>query len=458
MNSILQSTGAIEAETRRIAERGCIAIEMLRAEPSSERFQLAQELLLTWLLRVERRQTQLRKRRLAARVHPTPIERRVGRKPELGSIRQGHIHALKQRESALSAQANVIRQFGDACAWLLFGGDPCLVRSQYLAGAAHQLPQDLEGFAPFERMREIHQGGRFWVVANDLTRCFTRGDLTIVRAGHPGSVAINEEIKATLIEGSNEVLASINSVRSDDPEHSALHDEFGEEEQRFASNTELARDAREQRQLDRLGEGTKLALRLIRRGGSLLPHVAHWNSVTSAVERAQSSGGAFDFPEPGVAILALRCRPTDDPKNTYQQCVKEIVEIDERHLSSETRTDVYTFLRDPDLSSLVRPIPLWDIPMTVRVTLLAQEVFLGVSIASGTWSSAMQDAGVTWTEENGYWKCEWNGKKTWMSPLDVQAWKVGAQYGQVSPRQLAAQIRSNLEAFETESTITSVQR
>jgi len=189
MKALQESIERIAQKTHDRALFACRAVDVLSAGLTPEFLQLVQEWIYEQILSVEAEQEKLTRRRRKPRFGVKRQERirsRATRNPALKALWAEHNALLDTRDVALEQQRCMFRQIGDACAWLVLGLDPRQIAPLFIEGRTHHLPTELIGRSPLFMMHQLHSSGGCFGIVNDLTRCLSTGDVTIVGRGSPG--------------------------------------------------------------------------------------------------------------------------------------------------------------------------------------------------------------------------------------------------------------------------------
>ena len=233
------------------------------------------------------------------------ITARLSRNPELRKQVGGHQSVLVEREAILNRERSLLRQVGDAIAWLVLRTDPAIIGPLWAPGRTHYLPTGIGLDAPVQIIRDLNASGEFFAVFNDLTRCLGVGDITVVPANTPWPVPLSMELKAKQVDdvGSQAEIDFL-SPHSDEPEFAALFQSvrvcLG-----LKDRGQPTTDSRAQRQIDELLERTDLLFRMRGRLATRLPPPGsnHWGSIRQLLNNSYTNGSAFDFPRSRSSVL-----------------------------------------------------------------------------------------------------------------------------------------------------------
>lgn len=428
----------IEHHTWRLAVTGCAAIDLLLRKVTPADLQKFQEYLASELLSAESRLSVLtvRKGRRSERIRAL-----IRRAPELRTRLHQHRTALITREKLLRDRCGVLRQLGDACAWIVLRGDPRLLVPLYGAERSHRLPTGLGFDGPWEILNQLHATGEFLVIANDLTRCLGIGDLTITPLNRSWTAPLSLEIKSRPGEGRFAEIEMF-SAYANHPEFQALFADVVRALNLQETEPGAVRDARIQRQMQELLERLSVVfeLRAKPRERTRAAKERHWRTVETVLNRAYMAGSAFDEPEPGVLFTAIRVYQNRAVEASIRR-LTEIAAEQGQPLSGATTRDLF---EAPKISPVVPPIALWPITGDLRNSLLAGRLFFAVYVARDAWSKAFSDLGINWREEGGCWHLDLDGEKVILDRIETARAKLGVVFAGVSPRSAAAAIRATI--------------
>lgn len=166
----------LDVEVHRSAVLGCRLIDQLRRGLTPAALDDFQHGLRMGLLDVESRIREWRARQPRRAVKLKALRRRSGGgSPTIGA----HLELCQRMEAQLEQLRRVLRQLGDALAWLVLREDVRVLAPLY-AQRTHFLNPGAGLAGPTELIMRAHRTGQFLVLDNDLTRCLGQGDITVV--------------------------------------------------------------------------------------------------------------------------------------------------------------------------------------------------------------------------------------------------------------------------------------
>lgn len=87
-----------------------------------------------------------------------------------------------------------------------------------------------------------------------------------------------------------------------------------------------------------------------------------------------------------------------------------------------------------DLSGIIPPIALWDLPCWMRGAVLGGRMLVGSMVHRNLYESLFGKRGITLTEADGEWLFEYeDGEKGGVGALHVAAIRLGSVIGALSP-------------------------
>ena len=426
-----------------LARLVCGAADLLERDITPEALQEFQDALRSELIAVEARLRVVRRRkdRRAAR-----LGRANERSPQLTQKIADYVRLAQIREAVLINRRDLLKQCGDACAWLVLGGDPRLILPLFSASRTHNQSAGIGLAGPIQLMHQAHASGKFLVVDNDLTRCLGIGDLTVVRANGRWirPLAVEVKTKGRLEKGAMVELDMITS-HSDHPLDQSLFDDFS----RWVQAKERVQPRitrRVERQSKEIQERADLLVRVTEGPKSVMPLAERslWKAMENLLAKAQHVGRACDRVEEGVAFIAVRNRENDAAEAAMMHTLELLREIGlgpDQGCQPVSTEDLRT---NDCLAPIAPPIPLWPIHRTIREQLLTGELFFACIIAPDVWKNAFERHGIRWREERGHWILERNGERGILDPIEVQKLTVGVALAGFSPEEVAVVVGQNL--------------
>lgn len=354
-----------------------------------------------------------------------------------------HHLMLQARETALRVSEAIQRQVGDAFAWLVLRSDPRMI-SPLFEARSHQLPDQVGLSGPVLLANAAHDTGKWLVIDNDLTRCLGIGDLTVVTADGKWRRPFSLEIKSSLrgqefklgAQVDSEVITSI----SDDPVDTAAWEDFqttlGLRDQQDGDRPSRNSEAQAIEILEHsklLGEVTGRI-----RGQFRSPKDLLWPGVERVLSTAMTEGSYYDLIDEGIMAVGIRMREGVDMEAETRRVLTELEQ--QGFARREGLIQATTFdLRDEDwLAPYVPPIPLWPLPLQLRVALLTGELFYSCAYDQGVWEQAMTKAGVALTQEDGHWILQKGNETTLLDQIAVMKLTLGVLFSGVRPSEIAS--------------------
>lgn len=419
----------------RLASLGCEWIDQLLEDRSPGILNNVQERLYRIIADTEEqiRGLMRRERRRRKRWARLP-------KPDRDSAacRDSHLEQLERRRDVLDERRRLLRQIGDACAWIVLGGEPREIRPLYSASRSQHLPGDEGALGPLSVMQLAHGSGKFRVILADLTRCVGVGDLVAVSTEAPAPCPLVFEVKTRKHDSSSVAIWLMGRAPKSESERAQLREFARVTGCSFESPPHL-RD-RERRQVAEIHASGALAAQLWGHVGNLIPESGevNWSRTEDLLNRAWDDGFAFDFVEDGLIHAGVRNAPGDD----YGELLARLFAT--MHRSGAVRSPgdwsimpTAELIANDAFSTVVLPIALWQLPRVQRTALLNSELDLISLQHREVWANAFRAEGLDWVEEVGWWKLEFRGKRVIFDALEVTRLKAGAAFSSINPRTLA---------------------
>lgn len=373
----------------------------------------------------------------------------MARIPSLGRGWEGHREALEVRERALNNSRAILRQIGDAFAWLVLRADPSLIVPLSVP-RNHHLPLEVGLVGPIRLMDSAHATGKFLVIDNDLTRCLGIGDLTVVRSDGrwvrplPIEVKTSGEFKA----GARLNVDVITAV-SDHPIDAELFNEFRSILQLRDPPATPARPSRNaEAQTEEIIRHSQIlgmvTGRLRERAPP--PKQSLWPGIKNVLNNALTTGACFDLLDEGIIAAAVRVHPGDDHDTELGNVITKLDELgyggSRPELMNATTEDLK---REEAVSAYVPPVALWPLPLPLRKALLGGELFYACIYDPAVWDRAMQEQGISVKREGEFWLLEKDGLVGRYDPIEVKKLTWGVLFAGVKPREIASVVA---ELFE----------
>lgn len=432
----------LAVENRRIAAAGCHLVDVFREARTIDRLDKIQDFVRYGIRATESRISQLRQRDKRRSRH---FSSRAKRSPELGARLPIHLRILRSRLSILRRRISILRQIADSAVWLCVEGDYRRIAPLFQEGT-HTLPTDFGMAGPLQLKQVLQDSGFFFVIENDLTRCLGIGDLTLLRADMRPATPLAIEVKThsagkTLAEGVQVGIIAI-TAHSDFPLDIETYERF---EKLFRPDKTITPQI-SQRGERQAAEILKRTERIVQLSNSPAVKIAptkldSWQSVAQVLASAMIRGYAFDVPERGVVLFAVRTIPDEDARPNAK-AVHDFLKASGVPYEGGASSDLEAA---ESLSGLVPPIPTWHLSEDQRVPLLTHEVACGVCIEAGLIEKLFSEYGYEFSAESG-WKIERAGKAYMLSELEVSAAKLRMVIGAERPQELIASIVKAIES------------
>lgn len=454
MRRLAEQVRQIEETNRKIARLGCLVADRLLEDLTPQLLEEEQLHRRQSLLWVESRLRELEARR-SARRHS--IKARIRRSPELGRIWNEHRRLLQDREGALKGRRAILRQLGDAIAWIVLRGDPHLIAALFVR-RTHYLPSHIGLVGPITLISAAHASGRFLVIDNDLTRCLGIGDLTVVRADGRWVRPLSIEIKSSgQFQVGAEVELDLFTAVSDHPADVELFSEF----QSILTLRDPVKGSRPSRasepQSEELLVHSKFLAELTRRVRARpSPESSLWDGMSSVLSKALTLGSCLGFLDDGIVAVAVRLGPGDDSESELRRILGELNDLGFGGGRPGQISATIDDLKGQDiLSAYVPPIALWRVPLALRSALLSGELFYGCVYDSAVWERAMASEGVILKREGmsevEHWTLRKGTQIGRFDPIEVRKAVWGVLFGGVRPREIAAMVSQTLSALDAQA-------
>jgi hypothetical protein len=434
-----------------IAEKGCEQIELLLTQTHPATLDYVQDWLRSEMLAVEqamqRWNARDKKRKGRWNRFPKPTREEATRREE-------HRHHVERRKWVMEARRHILRQIGDACAWVILRRNSRLIQPLYAKRRNHYLSQNQGAFGPHSIIKQAHASGRFYVLDTDLTRCLGRGDLVAVPAHPLWGRPLVYEVKTKSADAGHAAIWLMGAKPTTIVDALAQR-EFCEV-LGLNSEPEQPLREREQRQLEEVKSGTYRINELWKRIAHVLREVNenHWSLIEKVLNRTQHQRIAFEEAEPGVVYAGLRNGPGDD----LQQHTRDLLQRVKQHGFGADAGYSVLFsmeLQDPDremLASMALPIALWDVNRHQRTMLLNEVLYLCCLFDALVWEKAITQEQVKFEEEHGFWRLSRGDSSMVFDQHEVVKLKLSIAFGAMSPRAFARVARESLDADDAVDT------
>jgi hypothetical protein len=298
------------------------------------------------------------------------------------------------------------------------------------------------------------------VLENDLTRCLSIGDVTVVWAARPWARPLLAELKTTGVRQAGadvlaevDFLSPVSSIPEDEELTSTFHAALGlqtrEHERSHYTENQAARERRQTSEL--LAGAERLLKATTNEARQLSVKESLWPRTREVLERAMQTGYAFDLVEPGLVYVGWRqiLRGDDVFRRNQQQFLRLMARLREPHLLPSAMPfrwigslDLHVRRR---LSSVAPPIPLWPMPMTVRAALLRGDLVFACGYTDEVWRRALAPHGITLEARDGAWYFGRGKSGAVLNPTAVRSISVGVALSGMSPRSFGESVAAFID-------------
>jgi hypothetical protein len=440
LKGILRQLSEIDRLALQVAEVGVELIDRFRESRSPDQLQAIQDFIRAGLLAVEKRlgDTERRRQKRSSR------NARLSLRNKASGRRYGeHIDAAKRRDDALRRYRSMLRQVGDACAWLVLGEDPRTIVPLFSDTRVHSFSKELGMIGPLELATRAHASGRFLVLENDLTRCLGKGDITVVRRDGSSSLPLAIEVKTSgeFKEGA-QVEVNLFTAMAAAPEHEDLLTDFNEaldlrirDDRRIPSNAV--------RQAEELKETVEVLLEIGSRGMELLENGAseQWQRLEDVLNGTMEADFSFQAVDEGVVFVAVRVRVSDDTETIARELQHQLgtsgfAPEDEKWLSAS----ILDLQQHAWLSAFVLPIALWPIDKSLRAQLLSGQLYFQCIRDPMVWEKAFRRCGIELVRHTGGWRMMRGEEHGEFDALEVEKLEHGIVFSGVIPSVVAESV------------------
>jgi hypothetical protein len=434
----------LDFQNHQAAEKGCEWIDLLLNRMSGSILNDLQEALWRDIAETESELRKLRNREKRRKARWAQMAKPGQQGAEL---RRHHLEQLERRRVILEERRRILRNIGDACAWIVLRADASSIHALHARGRTHFLADGLGMLGPLSVMRQAHSSGKFLVVNTDLTRCLGVGDLVAVPTEGAWLRPLVFEVK-TRLEGEHDFAIWLIGARPMFPDESEVLARFSQATG-FGIHDPRPLNEREARQTDEIREG---AARILERW---LPVTSvlnasckeHWPVVESVLTRAQQSGTAYETAEDGIVYAAIRNAPGDIDAVLMNRMRRDVATAGVRPPDYEAFSSLEVRYED-SLSSMVLPFLLWKLPRTHRVALLNSELEFFCFVRTSVWQEAFKRHELEWLQEHGWWRLSKAGRHMAFDRIRVTKFMFDVAFSAFSPDALA---RAIAHALDTET-------
>lgn len=440
MSALSVEIDELERENRKLAREATLAIAAFQTAPTPLLLQRIQDEIRAGLLRVERR---LRAVENARRRWRERGKIRFRAYSDLRRARAARVPSLERRDQLLRVQQQLLKQVGDSCAWVLLGYRPRLLRVLFSNDQVHHLPNDVGLVGNAGVAARANESGRFFALENDLTRVLSIGDLTVIPARSGWLKPLVLELKSSGrfelgAEISVNLYTSVAELTPDETLLNELSDTLG---MRVGGPDEVLKSGPQiQKIKDRSDILLRLATEAIERVRS--PRQTLWPVVEVVLRKARQNGFAYDSPESGVVIAAVR--------NGEEIGIahKMFEELEARGLSRGGQQFNAASSEDLRFGAAISPfsvpIPLWPIHPRLRSDLLSGDLFYACIWDPKVWEAAFASEGMSLSTDDDGWLLQKDDVLGRFDALEVERIVAGLPFSGVSPSEVA---RVAAEAF-----------
>lgn len=353
----------------------------------------------------------------------------------------------------LRVERNILRQGGDALAWIVFGGDPHQLAPLFDETKAHvpvTLGAGLAGVATISQA--LNESGKLYALENDLTRCLGAGDIT-------ARLAVPRFVEPLLIEvksrgalqpgGSLEI--GLTTPLSDSADAKETWDTLRSVLDRSAEGpsrtTEPTRksDSRFDHQKVRLIEQARVLGVTVRRPYRRLdsPSKTLWEPLNAVLSRAMTTGRAIEPVEKGVVMIGVRMAEGADVREVVADVFREATEMGIQMPDARAYSSLDLFRRAM-LAPIVCPLPLWRIEKPLREALLSLDLLYLCLYEREIWPRAFSEFDIAVTESRAGWVMERGESQGAAGRIEVAKLRYGIAFSGISPAESARQLSERL--------------
>ncbi|HEX6370184.1 MAG TPA: hypothetical protein VF006_14780 [Longimicrobium sp.] len=423
------------------AQIACQAVDLFTALRTPEVLQEVQEGLLLGLLEAEE---QIQK----ANVREAHRRKNWGRltwlDPASHERRGRHLRLAQLLASIFHERRNIIRQCGDALAWLLLHHNPRQFEALFSASRNHHLTRGLGLDGVRNVLRSAHETGKFLALNADLTRCLGFGDIVVIPTEGRWIRPLVYEVKTHRLGAEVEIELFAHRI------HHPIDEQFDlsfYEALNFQEGVAKKLTSRAERQWNELGERARMLIDFTHGIVSNVPvRSGRWRKVVKVViEKALHYGTAYDCPEPNLVYRAFR-RDQAPPTKRGPSSTAELI-VNEALMPSGSRpawlsTD--QFIHDDVYSKAIPPVALWDLPRPVRCAVLTGDVILICVWDFSVWKAEFERLGISFTDVDGAWQLSLGETKAHLDLIEVRTVLGAVAFAGASPRDVVSSLAKSL--------------
>ncbi len=438
MKALTAENDRLRADNTRMATLTVTMVDKLRTGVTPMLLQgfqdgLRQDLLWTEsrIRAVSNRRTQRGKR----------TKRRFGHHEWWPECAQQLFDAWRARENRLNTRRMILRQAGDAMAWIVLREDPDVLIPLY-APRTHHLNPGIGLIGQVQIVSTALATGDFLVLESDLTRVLGVGDIVVVSADDSWQRPLAFELKSkgqpTL--GSQVEIDLVTAVSDyDQPLYDRFCQALGLTPRVPGTGTPVPSG-----QLADLEQSARSHLSILTRVAQKLrpPTATMWPIIGRVATRALSNGYGVEIAEPNIAYGAVRAREGDNAEQALAEVVQDLqADGFQAGLYHITSLDIQ---RHDELSAYSPPIPLWPISADVRAAVLGDELLIVCVFHPEVWRRALAAEGIQLTIDGEEWVMTLDDATARFANLEVRSLTTGFAFGGISPTELAQMVRDGL--------------
>lgn len=437
----------LDRQNRELAERGCELVDLFRRQRKPAVLQELQEQLWCALTHAEDEIQRLGERETRRKARSRGV--RLG--PAKARLRERRLNVIQRRRQFFEERRMILRHLGDACAWMVLRESTRFVAPLH-EERSHRLPRGHGAIGPRYVMQQAHGTGEFFVVNTDLTRCSGIGDLIVVPVNDRWISPLILEVKT---QQAVEEAITI-KLHFPVPENSVDLELLADFCEKVGFRGEPAKSIstrKTKRQVEEMQSRSQRVVELITSiGGTFEPaQREHWRIIERVLRRAKQVGAAYDIAEPDVFFAGVRNEIQDNCVRTTWRLLDFVLEgglgINVENIAGASSDD---FQKHTALSALVPPIPMWRLPLDLRVQLLNGEIVFFCFSSKGVWKNAFSSEGVELLEREDYWILSRGKAKFRLDPIETGDLTFGVIFSGISPRAVARVIAEELDRLGTD--------
>jgi hypothetical protein len=296
--------------------------------------------------------------------------------------------------------------------------------------------------------RDGNASDRFFVIENDLTRCIGLGDLTVVPHGRRWSRPLSLEIKTSgVFKDGGFANVEVFAVVVEETDQARMMVEFRDVLGLNPGGPSKPLEESHPKQAARLLSRGKYLHRL---AGTYIkrvqdPDESRWDVMSRVISRAMTEGLAFEIPEDGVARVAIRRKERDGAADA--EVIRSALTPHGFAEECESASSI-DFQLDHDVSAMIAPIALWQLPIDHRIALLLADIEFATVLHPSVWGRAMQRVELDFEIDDGNWLIGRGETKIIVPRLAAERIRLGVFFEGISPQSTATTIRTAIDRLE----------